>query len=86
MGISSSELKNVSENNVTGILRIKIEEAKNLREGSCAYTEFAFDNSPDEIFYRSAVIKSNSPVWDEICEGLIMNIVHNNQKIHCKFA
>jgi len=84
MGISSSELKNVSENNVTGILRIKIEEAKNLREGSCAYTEFAFDNSPDEIFYRSAVIKSNAPIWDEICEGLIMNIVHNNLLVNIR--
>jgi len=84
MGISSSELKNIKENNVTGILRIKLEEAKNLREGSCAYTEFAFDNSPDEIFYRSAVIKSSTPVWDEITEGLIMNIIHNNLLINIR--
>jgi len=77
MGISSIDLNDPNKNNITGILRIKLEEAKNLREGSCAYTEFSFDNSPDEIFYRSAVIKSSTPVWDEISEGLIMNIIHN---------
>jgi len=78
MGISSIDLMNVNKNNVTGILRIKLEEAKNLRQNSCVYTEFAFDNSPDEIFHRSAVIKSSAPVWDEITEGLILNIIHNN--------
>jgi len=77
MGISSIELNDPNKNNVTGVLRIKLEEAKNLREGSCAYCECSFDNSPDEIFYRSAVIKSKNPVWDEISEGLIMNIVNN---------
>jgi len=77
MGISSIDLNNPNKNNITGILRIKLEEAKNLRNGSCAYCEFAFDNSPDEIFYRSAVIKSSTPVWDEITEGLIMNIINN---------
>jgi len=77
MGISSIELNDPSKNNVTGVLRIKLEEAKNLKEGSCAYCEFSFDNSPDEIFFRSAVIKSSNPVWDEISEGLIMNIVNN---------
>ncbi|OUM69088.1 hypothetical protein PIROE2DRAFT_19734 [Piromyces sp. E2] len=77
MGISSIDLNDPNKNNVTGVLRIKLEEAKNLREGSCAYCEFSFDNSPDEIFFRSAVIKSSNPVWDEISEGLIMNIVNN---------
>jgi len=77
MGISTIDLNNPNKNNITGILRIKLEEAKNLRNGSCAYCEFAFDNSPDEIFYRSAVIKSSTPVWDEITEGLIMNIINN---------
>ncbi|ORX59371.1 hypothetical protein BCR32DRAFT_298546 [Anaeromyces robustus] len=77
MGISSIDLNNPNKNNITGILRIKLEEAKNLRNGSCAYCEFSFDNSPDEIFYRSAVIKSSTPVWDEITEGLIMNIINN---------
>jgi len=78
MGISNFDLNDPSKNNVTGILRIKLEEAKNLKEESCVYCECAFDNSPDEIFYRSAVIKSRNPVWDEISEGLIMNIIHNN--------
>jgi len=77
MGITNIDLNDPNKNNVTGILRIKLEEAKNLKEESCVYCECAFDNSPDEIFYRSAVIKSRNPVWDEISEGLIMNIVHN---------
>ncbi|ORX44171.1 C2-domain-containing protein [Piromyces finnis] len=77
MGISSIELNDPTKNNITGVLRIKLEEAKNLRQGSCAYCECSFDNSPDEIFYRSAVIKSSTPVWDEISEGLIMNIIEN---------
>ncbi|KAG4097946.1 hypothetical protein H8356DRAFT_940322 [Neocallimastix lanati (nom. inval.)] len=84
MGISSSELKNISENNVSGILRIKLEEAKNLRVGSCAYTEFSFDNRPGDIFHRSSVIKSNAPVWDEIIEGFIMNIIHNKLLVNIR--
>jgi len=84
MGISSSELKNINENNVSGILRIKLEEAKNLRVGSCAYTEFSFDNRPGDIFHRSAVIKSNAPVWDETIEGFIMNIIHNKLLVNIR--
>jgi len=75
MGVSSIDIQNL--NNLTGILRIKLEEAKNLRVGSCVYTEFAFDNIPDEIFYRSSIIKSSTPVWEEIIEGLVMNIKTN---------
>jgi len=84
MGISSIDLMNVNKNNVTGILRIKLEEAKNLRVGSCAYTEFSFDNRPGDIFHRSAVIKSNAPVWDETIEGFIMNIIHNKLLVNIR--